>query len=156
MYKRQDPVDILAPMVAKTIAVLDQHTVAEADRETVLIKASIVEKEGKLDVDRGKVARVIENRLSHAQPLGMDSTLVYGLNKSGLQLTQADVDGNNPYNTAHTLGLPPGPIASPGIPSIEAVLNPTPGPWLFFVTINLDTGETLFTCLLYTSPSPRD
>jgi len=75
----------------------------------------------------------------------MDSTLVYGLNKSGLQLTQADVDGNNPYNTAHTLGLPPGPIASPGIPSIEAVLNPTPGPWLFFVTINPDTGETLFT-----------
>jgi len=140
-----NPVDILAPMVAKTIAVLDQHTVAEADRETVLIKASIVEKEGRLDVDRGKIAQVIENRLSHAQPLGMDSTLVYGLNKSGLQLTQADVDGNNPYNTAHTLGLPPGPIASPGIPSIEAVLNPTPGPWLFFVTINPDTGETLFT-----------
>jgi UPF0755 protein len=140
-----NPVDILAPMVTKTIAVLDQHTVAEADRETVLIKASIVEKEGRLDVDRGKIAQVIENRLSHAQPLGMDSTLVYGLNKSGLQLTQADVDGNNPYNTAHTLGLPPGPIASPGIPSIEAVLNPTPGPWLFFVTINPDTGETLFT-----------
>jgi UPF0755 protein len=140
-----NPVDILAPMVAKTIAILDQHQVAEADRETVLIKASIVEKEGKLDVDRGKIAQVIENRLSHAQPLGMDSTLVYGLNKSGLQLTQADVDGNNPYNTAHTLGLPPGPIASPGIPSIEAVLNPTPGPWLFFVTINPDTGETLFT-----------
>src|SRR5674476_137853 len=55
-----NPVDILAPMVAKTIDVLKQHTVAEADRETVLIKASIVEKEGRLDVDRGKVAQVID------------------------------------------------------------------------------------------------
>lgn len=141
-----DPVDILAPMVAKTIAILDQHTVAEADRETVLIKASIVEKEGKLDVDRGKIAQVIENRLSHGQPLQVDATLVYGLNKqSGLQLTQSDLDGNNPYNTRNTVGLPPGPIGAAGTASIDAVLNPTPGPWLFFVTINLDTGETLFT-----------
>jgi len=143
-----NPVDILAPMVAKTIAILDQHTVAEADRETVLIKASIVEKEGRLDVDRGKVAQVIENRLAKSMTLGMDSTIAYGLNKSGLDLTTSDLQSTNPYNTRTNVGLPPGPIASPGIPSIEAVLNPAPGPWLFFVTVNLDTGETLFATTL--------
>ena len=143
-----NPVDILAPMVAKTIAILDQHTVAEADRETVLIKASIVEKEGKLDVDRGKVARVIENRLAKSMTLGMDSTIAYGLKKSGLELTVSDLASTNPYNTRTNVGLPPGPIASPGVPSIEAVLNPTPGAWVYFVTVNLDTGETLFATTL--------
>jgi len=143
-----DPVDILAPMVAKTIAILDQHTVAEADRETVLIKASIVEKEGKLDVDRGKIAQVIENRIAKSMTLGMDSTIAYGLKKSGLELTVSDLASTNPYNTRTNVGLPPGPIASPGTPSIEAVLNPTPGAWVYFVTVNLDTGETLFATTL--------
>jgi UPF0755 protein len=143
-----NPVDILAPMVTKTIDVLNLHQVAEPDRETVLIKASIVEKEGKLDVDRGKIAQVIENRLAKSMTLGMDSTIAYGLNKSGLALTGADVATANPYNTRINVGLPPGPIASPGIPSIEAVLNPTPGPWVYFVTVNLDTGETLFATTL--------
>jgi len=140
-----DPVDILASMVTKTIAVLDERQVAPADRETVLIKASLVEKEGKLDVDRGKVARVIVNRLDRGMTLGMDSTLAFGLNKSGLALTASDLESDSAYNTRKRIGLPPGPIASPGLPSIDAVLKPTPGPWLFFVTVNPDTGETRFT-----------
>lgn len=62
-----------------------------------------------------------------------------------MTLSSADLaDASNPYNTYKHKGLPPGPIASPGMKSIEAVLNPEPGDWIFWIAVNLDTGETKF------------
>ncbi len=141
--------EILAEMIDKTVAILDERAVPVELREQVLIKASIVEKEVNFADDYGKVARVIENRLLPDSPtagtLGMDSTLAYGLDKSGLDLTRSDLESDHPFNTRVHAGLPPGPICSPGTDAIDAVLNPTEGDWLYFVTVNPDTGETRFT-----------
>jgi UPF0755 protein len=143
------PAEILGQMVAQTVRVLDERSVPADRRQQALIKASIVEKEVNNPDDYGKVARVIENRLAPNSPtsgtLGMDSTLAYGLDKSGLDLSRTDLESNHPYNTRVHAGLPPGPIGSPGIPAIEAVLAPPAGDWVYFVTVNPDTGETRFT-----------
>ncbi len=136
---------VLQQMTAKTVAVLTAKGVPNDQWETVLNKASIVEREAKLAEDRPKVARAIDNRLDKQMPLQIDATVAYGLGIPGTQLTTAMTqDPSNPYNTYRHLGLPPGPISSPGEVSIDAVLNPEPGDWLFWVTVNLDTGETRF------------
>ncbi|KQU68473.1 hypothetical protein ASD62_00135 [Phycicoccus sp. Root563] len=140
----------LKTMVAKTLSELDQAGVAEADRERTLIVASIVEGEVSGDADRGKVARVIENRLrTKGAPnyglLQMDSTVHYAVQKRGRAGTSnTDRQSPSPFNTYKKQGLPPAPINSPGAASIEAAASPTAGSWLFFVTVDPDTGETKF------------
>ena len=136
--------DILKSMVAQTRTELSRLEVPEEDWETVLNKASLVEREVNNDEYRSKAARAIENRLEDGMTLGIDATLAYGLDKSGLDLTVSDLQSDHPYNTRKHLGLPPTPIASPGLAAIKAVLDPEPGPWLYWVTVNFDTGETLF------------
>lgn len=141
--------EILRQMVAHTVRVLDERSVPADQRQGVLIKASIVEKEVNNAEDFGRVARVMENRLAPGSPtngtLGMDSTLAYGLGKSGLDLTRSELESDHPYNTRVHPGLPPGPIGSPGAAAIDAVLAPPEGDWVYFVTVNPDTGETRFT-----------
>ncbi len=137
--------EMLSAMVEQTVSVLDDLDVPKKQRETVLNKASIIEKEGYFDDDFAKIARVIENRLDRDMTLGMDSTIAYGLDKSGLDLTRSDLDSDHPYNTRMHTGLPPTPIASPGERAIKAVLDPPAGDWLFFVTTNPDERETKFT-----------
>lgn len=139
------PASVLAQMTAQTVAVLTQKGVPQDQWETVLNKASLVEREAKLPEDRPKVARAIENRLDKEMVLQIDATVAYGLGISGMDLTtEMTQDDSNAYNTYTHLGLPPSPIASPGAVSIDAVLNPEPGDWLFWVAVNLDTGETRF------------
>ncbi|WP_308160975.1 endolytic transglycosylase MltG [Cellulomonas sp. GbtcB1] len=139
---------VLTQMVGRTTALLTSKGVAQDQWETVLNKASIVEREGKLDEDRAKMARAIQNRLDIEMPLQIDAINAYGLGISGTELTYADTSQAqppyNPYNSYKVPGLPPTPIANPGEVSIDAVLNPADGPWLFWVTVNLDTGETKF------------
>ena len=138
------PPQMVAAMVAQTVAKLDALAVAPTDRETVLTKASLVEREARTAPDRAKVARAIQNRLDQAMKLDIDAAVAYGLKKPGTGLTSADKDVDTPYNLYLHTGLPPTPIASPSEVSINAVLHPTDGPWLFWVTVNLDTGETRF------------
>jgi UPF0755 protein len=92
----------------------------------ILIIASIIEKEAKLDVDRPKIARVIYNRLFIPMPLQIDATVYYGQDRSipFPELRQIDT----PYNTYLHEGLPPTPIANPGRASIRAALHPAPNP----------------------------
>ncbi|MEE6272206.1 endolytic transglycosylase MltG [Georgenia wangjunii] len=144
-----DATTILAAMVDQTVATLDRLEVPAEDRQDVLTKASIVEHEVFLAEDYGRVARVIENRLTDTEQvngrLQMDSTVLYGVGKAGGIPTRSDLDDDNPYNTYLNPGLPPTPIGAPGAAAVEAVLSPPEGDWLYFVTVNLDTGETLFT-----------
>ncbi|UFU04744.1 endolytic transglycosylase MltG [Ruania halotolerans] len=140
--------DVLERMVDQTIDLLDSMDVAAEERQDVLIKASIVEAEVILPEDRARAALVIENRLdfcNESGTLGMDSTVAYGL---GISLTDVVSQGQSgedtPYNTHENPGLPPGPINSPSRESIEATLNPAEGDLCYFVTIDLDTGETRF------------
>lgn len=155
------PTTVIARMVKGTIDELDRLGVAPADRETVLIKASIVDGEMNIDKYMPMVARVIENRLADTNGetkgmLGMDSTVLYGVGKTSGLPDQADLDNDNPYNTRLHAGLPPTPIGQPSEKAIEAVLNPAEGTWLYFVTVNLDTGETLFASTLEEQEKNRD
>lgn len=142
--------DHLALLVGEATSQLTDAGVAEEDWQRTLIVASIVEGEARADVDLGKVAQVVENRL--AEPTGptvgrleMDSTVNYALQKRGnLTRTEFESAKSHPYDTYVVQGLPPGPIGSPGRAAIDAAANPTEGPWFFFVTVNLDSGETLF------------
>ncbi|MGW2459722.1 endolytic transglycosylase MltG [Streptomyces sp. NPDC001356] len=110
--------------------------------QTVTI-ASIVQAEASTKADMGKVARVIFNRLNSGMPLQMDSTLHYALNRGTADAGQSDTQGENPYNSHQRTGLPPTPIDNPGEDAMRAALNPTPGDWLYFVTIA--PGDTRFT-----------
>jgi UPF0755 protein len=141
---------VLQRMVDRTVEVLDEHGVAPADRENLLIRASIVEAEVKDPEDRGRVARVLSNRLAGCADVGpllqMNSTVAYGLDKAVTDLTLDDLsDESTPFNTYVFEGLPPAPINSPSVESIEAALAPPEGTWCYFVTVNPETGETLFT-----------
>ena len=115
----------------------------------LMIVASLVEAEANRDQDRGKVARVVYNRLESDATGGLlqiDATVNYALGRDlGLQLNEEQLQVDSPYNTRRYPGLPPGPIESPGDKAIEAAANPPQGPWLYYATVNLDTGETKFT-----------
>ncbi|MCC6847803.1 MAG: endolytic transglycosylase MltG [Deltaproteobacteria bacterium] len=102
----------------------------------VVTLASIVEKEtGKPD-ERPLVAAVFANRLRRGMPLQSDPTVIYGLPAFGGDLTRADLMRATPYNTYVVRGLPPGPIANPGLAAIDAVLAPARSEALYFVSRN--------------------
>ena len=108
--------------------------------------ASIIEKEVFREQDRPKVARVIYNRLEKKMKLQMDSTVAYAAGLEGtIWTTEEQRASDSPYNTYKHAGLPPGPIGAPGKAALEAAVSPAKGDWLFFVPVNLDTGETKFT-----------
>lgn len=107
-----------------------------------VVVASIIEKEVFRAEDRPKVAQVIYNRLERGMTLGMDSTAIYASWREGLKTTNYNLD--SPYNTRVNKGLPPTPINSPGRAALEAAVNPADGDWLYFVTVNMKTGETEF------------
>jgi UPF0755 protein len=108
-----------------------------------VIVASIVQAEADTVTDMGKVARVIQNRQERGMPLQMDSTLNYAMNRSTLDTTHEDTRIDSPYNTYERKGLPPTPIGNPGLDAVRATRNPTPGNWLYFVTVK--PGDTRFT-----------
>ncbi|AZQ33085.1 endolytic transglycosylase MltG [Streptomyces cyaneochromogenes] len=105
--------------------------------------ASIVQAEAGSKADMGKVARVVFNRLERGMPLQMDSTINYALGRSTLRTTEADTRIESPYNSYQRMGLPPTPIDNPGEEAMRAAINPSPGDWLYFVTVK--PGDTRFT-----------
>ncbi|BDH76878.1 ABC transporter substrate-binding protein [Actinomyces naeslundii] len=148
--EKATPKDLVKQMVSRTVTQLKDLKVPKEDYHAVLTKASIVEREVNDSRYYGQVARVIENRLAQTSGethglLQMDSTVQYGLGRfGGIPNSTELADSNNAYNTYVHQGLPPGPIGSPSEEAIKAVLNPPAGSWLYFVTVNLETGETLF------------
>jgi UPF0755 protein len=100
----------------------------------VLIIASMVEKETLAPDERKLVAAVIYNRLHAHMPLGIDATIRYGFNIPPTKsILQSQLDSNNPYNSRKILGLPPTPIANPGLASIQAAAHPAKVNYLYFV-----------------------
>src|SRR5262245_22845755 len=102
----------------------------------LLTLASIVEREAVVAGERPLIAAVFWNRLAREMPLQADPTVQYAVRRERGTLTRADLEVDNPYNTYRYAGLPPGPIASPGMSSIEAVLDPAPVPYLYFVALD--------------------
>ncbi len=109
-----------------------------------VIAASLIEREAKVPGDRPKIARVITNRLAAKQRLEIDASLEYALGVKGQALNASQLKTDSPFNLRKVAGLPPTPIASPGQASLEAALNPEPGPWLYYVLANAD-GSHYFT-----------
>ena len=111
----------------------------------VVTVASLVEAEASRPQDFGKVAQVIYNRVDAGIALQLDSTVHYVAGSEGeVYTTEQQREIDSPYNTYLHPGLPPGAIGAPGEAALEAALNPTRGQWLYFVTVNPDTGKTLF------------
>lgn len=107
---------------------------AHLDKLHLVTVASIVERETKVDDERPLVAQVIYNRLGKNMMLQMDSTLQFALNKYGERMLNEDLQFKSPYNTYRNRGLPPGPICSPGLPSLRAAIAPADVPYLYFVS----------------------
>lgn len=111
--------------------------------------ASLVEAEGRGD-DMAKIARAIYNRLEPGNTetngrLQIDATVNYALDRKGVVTVDSDDRAvDSPYNTYMYAGLPPTPIEAPGDDALAAAANPADGPWLYWVTVNLATGETKF------------
>jgi len=115
----------------------------EFSAQKLLIIASIVQAES-TDEDFSKVSRVIYNRLKIGMPLQMDSTVHFIMQARGdIFLSRKSTMLNSPYNTYKKIGLPPGPINSPGSKAIKASLEPMEGDWLYFITVA--PGDTRFT-----------
>ena len=102
----------------------------------VLTLASIIEKEASVDDERTLISAVYHNRLRKHMPLQADPTSIYGIKSSKEKITRSDLQRKTPYNTYVINGLPPGPIASPGLKSIVAALTPADVPYLYFVSNN--------------------
>lgn len=137
----EDEEDVLRRMVETFDRVATELGYADAGARVgvspyeAIIVASLVEAEAKVDEDRPKIARVIYNRLEQGIPLGIDATFYYhlGLERKGTGLRTSDLEKDHEYNTRLRRGLIPRPIAMPRRASLEAALNPEPGPWLYYV-----------------------
>jgi UPF0755 protein len=116
---------------AKMVQRMDELGMNERE---VLTLASIIEKEAVIDSERPLISAVYHNRLEKGMPLQADPTSIYGVKSSREKITREDLLKKTPYNTYVVKGLPPGPIASPGLKSIMAALYPADVPYLYFVS----------------------
>ncbi len=120
------------------------------DPYKAIVVASLIEREARVDDDRGMVSRVIYNRLQKKMLLQVDATVIYALGKTGeknLRVLFEDLEVDSPYNTYKNPGLPPAPIASPGAASLRAAVAPTDGPWLYYVVIDAEGRHAFATTL---------
>jgi UPF0755 protein len=142
-------VEILQTMVDEGVEVRRNLGIPVEDERRVIIEASIVQGEGRAE-DFPNVASVIENRINGDVPrtnglLQMDSTCRYAIRDDSRTLADCHADPDEPYNTRLNPGLPPGPINSPGEAALNASLNPADTDFGYFVTVDLNSRETLFT-----------
>jgi UPF0755 protein len=132
--------------VAAELGLADAQTLVGHTPYEVLIVASLVEEEAKVDEDRAKIAQVIYNRLAKGIPLGVDATLCYLHEERPCVLHQSDLTRDDPYNSRKNVGLPPTPIASVSRKALEAALHPDGGNAIYYVLDpNLPPGQHFFT-----------
>lgn len=131
-------------MLARLDEELAKHDYTRSEAHELLTLASMIQLEARLELDFYKVSTVFNNRLDINMPLQSDATVNYGTNGETVTTTDEQRATDNPYNTYFYRGLPIGPIGSPGGLAIDAAVNPVEGDWLYFVTIDLSTGETVF------------
>lgn len=112
-------------------------------RDVVTI-ASMVEEEAQLDSERKLIAAVIYNRLREGIPLGIDATVRFATGNFEAPLTESELAVDSPYNTRVNAGLPPGPISSPGLASLEAAAQPAKVDYLYYVVKPGACGEHSF------------
>ena len=147
-------VGTVAAMVERFDRTFDGNLRAAADARGLTIReavtlASLIEKETSKPEERAVVSAVYHNRLRIGMALQCDPTVIYALMLAGRwdgNIRREDLQIDSPYNTYRYPGLPPGPIASPGRPSLEAAITPADVPYLYFVSRN-DGGHVFATTL---------
>jgi len=145
------PTQILAAMVRRFRAQALQLGLKE-NVHRVVTMASLVERETAVDAERPLVASVFENRLSKNMPLMTDPAVIYGLQLERRwrgTIYQSDLKLDTPYNTYLHPGLPPGPVANPGLRSLRAAMQPAHSDFLYFVAAGANPqGRSLFSSSL--------
>ena len=136
--KNMMPEEILARMVLRMRERLAPEIIAAArardmNVHQLLTLASIIEKEAVERKEMPLISAVFWNRLKLDMPLQADPTVQYGVGKDRQRLTREDLQAETPFNTYRRAGLPPGPIASPGLPAIQAAVSPAAVNYLYFV-----------------------
>lgn len=142
--KNTPPKKIIKTMVSDLFNVLSQEFMDRADKlglslNEVLTLASIIEKETGQADERPIISSVFHNRLKLGMRLETDPTVIYGIKGFDGNLTRRDLEAPTPYNTYVIKGLPPGPIANPGLLAIKAALYPASTNYLYFVSRNDST-----------------
>ena len=139
-------VGVVQEMLDQLEVVLSRYQLSTAPQGLtpyqLLIVASMIEREAKVDADRPKIAAVIYNRLAAGKRLEIDATVEYAVGHA--KLTAKDLPSSSPYNTYTSDGLPPTPIAAPGEAAIKAALQPADGDWIYYVLATKE-GEHAFT-----------
>ncbi len=135
---------VIATMVDRMEAELQSFGLELKDSHDLLSLAALIQAEGKHEEDFFKISRVFANRLEKGMLLQSDPTVKYRYQGEQSNFTDGVKDSSNPFNTYIYKGIPVGPVGNPGSLAIEAALRPADGNWLFFVAINLETGETVF------------
>jgi UPF0755 protein len=135
------PEDAVGSMIDKMREKFSYELLSRMDEKDmteneVLTLASIIEKEAVVDSERALISAVYHNRLKKKMLLQADPTAIYGIKSSREKITRTDLLRITPYNTYKIKGLPPGPIASPGLKSIEAALYPANVPYIYFVSLD--------------------
>lgn len=149
------PIGVTTDTVIKTMLDKFQSVMKDAEKETgvtvptnqideVVTKASLIEREARTERDRPLIASVIDNRIKKGMPLQIDATVIYALGKHVDKVLYKHLEVNSPYNTYKNKGLPEGPIASPGKPSLIAALKPAKTDYLYYL-LDPNTGEHYFT-----------
>jgi len=143
VYSTSTTKDLIDQMVSQFHTVWDAKLAARARAlgrsvHDVVTVASIIETEAKLPEERPVVASVIYNRLEKNMTLSVDSTIVYASKMAGKwkgngKVYQSDIDRDSPYNTRKYHGLPPGPVGSPSLASMDAAINPANTAYLYYV-----------------------
>jgi UPF0755 protein len=129
-----------------TSSVRAQITLFGKPLSDVITMASILEKEAADTKDRRIISGILWKRISLGMPLQVDAVFPYIIDKNSFQLTRSDLKTNSPYNTYTNKGLPPGPIASPGLDAILAAVNPTKSNYLYYLS---DLHGTMHYCATY-------
>jgi UPF0755 protein len=145
--RKATPAQIAATMVRRFRVVAGQLGLQE-DVHRVVTMASLVERETAVNAERPLVASVFENRLAKNMPLMTDPAVIYGLELEGQwrgEIYQSDLARDTPYNTYLHTGLPPGPVANPGVRSLRAAMEPAKTDYFYFVAAGFQPqGHSLF------------
>jgi len=149
--RKATPAQICATMVRRFRVVAAQLGL-KGNVHRVVTLASLVERETALDAQRPLVASVFANRLEKKMPLMTDPSVIYGLEVEGKwrgAIYQSDLKRDTPWNTYLHAGLPPGPVANPGLRSLRAAMHPAKTDYLYFVAAGADAqGGSLFSATI--------
>ncbi|NWG01593.1 MAG: endolytic transglycosylase MltG [Syntrophaceae bacterium] len=141
LFREMDPEEAIKMMVLRFKQIFKPDLIGRTSELGISVKesvilASIIEKETSLPEEKPLISAVFHNRLKKKIPLQSDPTVIYGMKDFNGNLTKKDLNRPTAYNTYLMVGLPPTPICNPGKDSLLAAINPTPVPYLYFVSKN--------------------